>query len=40
MDIEDLPDGAHRSWILIHTDDCDAYGTSLDVLHEINDGQV
>ena len=22
--------------MLIHTDDCDAYGTSLDVLHEIN----
>ena len=22
---------------LIHTDDCDCYGTSLDVLHEIND---
>ena len=37
VDINDLPDGAHRTWILIHTDDCDAYGTSLDVLHEIND---
>ena len=23
--------------MLIHTDDCDCYGTSLDVLHEIND---
>ena len=32
----DLPSNIHRSWILIHTDDCDAYGTSLDVLHEIN----
>ena len=31
-----LPEGVHRSWMLIHTDDCDAYGTSLDVLHEIN----
>jgi len=35
-DIDDLSDGIHRSWILIHTDDCDAYGTSLDVMHEIN----
>ena len=34
---DDLPDGVHRSWVLIHTDDCDAYGTSNDVLHEIND---
>ena len=32
----DLPSNIHRSWILIHTDDCDAYGTSLEVLHEIN----
>ena len=31
-----IPDGVHRSWVLIHTDDCDAYGTSLEVLHEIN----
>ena len=33
----DLPEGVERSWVLIHTDDCDAYGTSLNVLHEIND---
>ena len=33
----ELPKGTHRSWVLIHTDDCDAYGTSLDVLNEIND---
>jgi hypothetical protein len=26
-----------RSWVLIHTDDCDAYGKDMDVLHEIND---
>jgi len=31
-----LPDGVERSWVLIHTDDCDAYGTSKEVLHEIN----
>ena len=37
VDINDLPDEAHRTWILIHTDDCDGYSTSLDVLHEIND---
>ena len=34
---DDLPDGTDRSWVLIHTDDCDCYGTSLSVLHEIND---
>ena len=32
----DLPDDVARSWMLIHTDDCDAYGTNMDVLHEIN----
>ena len=32
-----VPENCHRSWVLIHTDDCDCYGTSLDVLHEIND---
>ena len=32
----DLPEGVERSWVLIHTDDCDAYGPDLDVLHEIN----
>ena len=32
----DLPSNIHRSWVLIHTDDCDAYGTSLEILHEIN----
>ena len=34
-----MPATCHRSWVLIHTDDCDCdcYGTSLDVLHEIND---
>ena len=31
-----LPEGIDRSWVLIHTDDCDAYGMSLDVLKEIN----
>ena len=37
-DLDDIvPEGCHRSWVLIHTDDCDCYGTSLDVLHEIND---
>ena len=34
---DELPDNIIRSWVLIHTDDCDAYGQSLDVLHEIND---
>jgi len=33
----ELPEGVSRSWLLIHTDDCDAYGTDLSVLHEIND---
>ena len=33
----ELPEGVSRSWVLIHTDDCDAYGTDLNVLHEIND---
>ena len=32
---DDLPEGVERSWVLIHTDDCDAYGTSLKVLEEI-----
>ena len=32
----ELPDDIERSFILIHTDDCDAYGTSLEVLNEIN----
>ena len=37
-DLEQIvPANCHRSWVLIHTDDCDCYGTSLDVLHEIND---
>ena len=37
-DLDDIvPENCHRSWVLIHTDDCDCYGTSLDVLHEIND---
>merc|ERR1711998_458130 len=35
--VDELPEGTHRSWMLIHTDDCDAYGTSNEVLHEIND---
>jgi len=26
-----------RTWMLIHTDDCDAYGQDLTILHEIND---
>jgi hypothetical protein len=34
---QELPPHAARSWVLIHTDDCDAYGTHLDVLNEIND---
>ena len=32
----DLDAGVHRSWILIHTDDCDAYGTCDKVLKQIN----
>ena len=35
--LETLPPGIERSWVLIHTDDCDAYGSSDLVLHEIND---
>ena len=35
-DVTELPPGVSRSWVLIHTDDCDAYGMSNDVLHEIN----
>ena len=27
-----LADGVTRSWVLIHTDDCDAYGQDLEVL--------
>ena len=30
-----LPDNIERSWVLVHTDDCDGYGTSLEVLSEI-----
>ena len=30
-----LPDNIERSWVLVHTDDCDGYGTSIDVLNEI-----
>ena len=33
----ELPDHIIRSWVLIHTDDCDAYGRDMSVLHEIND---
>ena len=37
LDVEDLKaKGIHRSWVLIHTDDCDMYGTSSSVLQEIN----
>ena len=37
-DLEEIvPENCHRSWVLIHTNDCDCYGMSLDVLHEIND---
>ena len=32
---EGLPNDASRSWILIHTDDCDAYGQCRDDLDEI-----
>ena len=32
-----LADNVVRSWVLIHTDDCDAYGQDLEVLREIND---
>ena len=32
-----LPSHIVRSWVLIHTDDCDAYGECLDTLHDIND---
>lgn len=31
----DLPENIERSWVLVHTDDCDGYGTSDDVLLEI-----
>ena len=31
----DLPDNIERSWVLVHTDDCDGYGTSTEVLREI-----
>ena len=34
--IDSLPPTTERSWVLIHTDDCDAYGTDLDTLHTIN----
>jgi hypothetical protein len=33
----DLDPSITRSWVLIHTDDCDAYGQDLKVLNEIND---
>ena len=34
MGVEELKGkGIHRSWVLIHTDDCDMYGTSSSVLH-------
>ena len=32
-----LPSDVCRTWLLIHTDDCDAYSTSDEMLHEIND---
>ena len=32
-----LPDDASRTWLLIHTDDCDAYSQCATDLHEIND---
>lgn len=32
-----LPDSIERTWVLIHTDDCDAYGTSDAVLIELRD---
>lgn len=39
--IEDVTEleqsGIERTWMLIHTDDCDCYGTNLDVVKEIND---
>ena len=37
-DLEEImPANCHRLWVLIHTNDCDCYGTSLVVLHEIDD---
>ena len=32
-----LPNDVYRTWMLIHTDDCDAYSTSEKMLLEIND---
>ena len=36
-DCLNIPDNVERSWILVHTYDCDAYGTSIDVLRELMD---
>ena len=31
-----IPSHIIRSWVLIHTDDCDAYGEDMSILHDIN----
>ena len=36
-DRHDIPDDVDRTWMLIHTDDCDLYGSNKEVLLEIND---
>ena len=36
FNVDNLPEGVHRTWMLIHTDDCDAYGQSMEVLQDIN----
>ena len=36
LDDSELPDNVARVWMLIHTDDCDAYSSSMETMHEIN----